>query len=133
MAASAFARGYLNGIMSSVFEGLAASGVFYDPVERSVQEEFMPWLAEQVCFREGEGGRGRAAAAGYQGCSVRAPRADAAHVAEFVAPTSAAQPTHAGWGIHVRARVACSHSLTHHPATLCFSFGLVPGAGGGPH
>jgi hypothetical protein len=32
VAASTFARGYLSGIVSSVFDGLQQSGFFYDPV-----------------------------------------------------------------------------------------------------
>lgn len=36
VAASAFARGYLNGIVKSVFQQLQDTGYFYDPVEREV-------------------------------------------------------------------------------------------------
>lgn len=36
VAASAFARGYLNGIVKSVFQQLQDTGYFYDPVERQV-------------------------------------------------------------------------------------------------
>lgn len=36
VAASTFARGYLNGIVKSVFQQLQDSGYFYDPVEREV-------------------------------------------------------------------------------------------------
>lgn len=48
VAATTFARGYLNGIVFSVFDRLQRSGYFYDPVEREVQEQFMPWLQEQA-------------------------------------------------------------------------------------
>mmetsp|Transcript_21170 Transcript_21170/g.58791 ORF Transcript_21170/g.58791 Transcript_21170/m.58791 type:complete len:521 (-) Transcript_21170:1259-2821(-) len=48
VAASTFARGYLSGIVSSVFDGLQQSGFFYDPVLRDVEENFMPWLQEQA-------------------------------------------------------------------------------------
>ncbi|KIZ07515.1 Flagellar radial spoke protein 3 [Monoraphidium neglectum] len=44
VAASAFARGYLNGIVTSVFQNLQDAGFFVDPVEREVEELFMPWL-----------------------------------------------------------------------------------------
>jgi hypothetical protein len=36
VAASAFARGYLDGIVTRVFDQLADAGYFYDPVEREV-------------------------------------------------------------------------------------------------
>lgn len=36
VAASAFARGYLNGIVKSVFQQLEDTGYFYDPIEREV-------------------------------------------------------------------------------------------------
>jgi hypothetical protein len=39
VAASTFARGYLNGIVKSVFQQLQDSGYFYDPVEREVRHE----------------------------------------------------------------------------------------------
>jgi hypothetical protein len=48
VAASTFSRGYLSGIISSVFDKLQASGHFYDPVLREVEHSFMPWLQEQA-------------------------------------------------------------------------------------
>mmetsp|Transcript_26974 Transcript_26974/g.58970 ORF Transcript_26974/g.58970 Transcript_26974/m.58970 type:complete len:523 (-) Transcript_26974:552-2120(-) len=48
VAASTFSRGYLSGIINTVFDKLASSGVFYDPVLREVDEGFMPWLKEQA-------------------------------------------------------------------------------------
>ena len=48
VAASTFSRGYLSGIISSVFDGLAESGHFFDPVLREVETAFMPWLKEQA-------------------------------------------------------------------------------------
>lgn len=44
VAASTFARGYLNGLMDTVFNKLDKEGYFYDPVQREVETEFMPWL-----------------------------------------------------------------------------------------
>lgn len=44
MAASTFARGYLNGLMDTVFDKLDRDGYFYDPVQREVETDFMPWL-----------------------------------------------------------------------------------------
>lgn len=48
VAATTFSRGYLNGIVSSVFDRLQRSGFFYDPVEREVSERFMPWLHDEA-------------------------------------------------------------------------------------
>ncbi|KAF6259091.1 radial spoke protein 3-domain-containing protein [Scenedesmus sp. NREL 46B-D3] len=48
VAASTFARGYLNGIVKSVFQQLQDTGYFYDPVEREVEAEFLPWLTQQA-------------------------------------------------------------------------------------
>jgi len=44
VAAATFSRSYLSGIVSSVFDSLVESGVFYDPVLREVETAFMPWL-----------------------------------------------------------------------------------------
>lgn len=44
MAACAFARGYLNGVMGTAFQHLRDEGIFFDPVEREVQDSFLPWL-----------------------------------------------------------------------------------------
>lgn len=48
VAASTFARGYLSGIVNTVFDKLQVAGVFYDPVLREVEDSFMPWLREQA-------------------------------------------------------------------------------------
>ncbi|GFR49941.1 hypothetical protein Agub_g12046 [Astrephomene gubernaculifera] len=48
VAASAFARGYLSGIVNTVFDRLVSSGYIYDPVMREVETGFMPWLKEQA-------------------------------------------------------------------------------------
>ena len=34
--------------MVSVFEDLRTAGHFYDPVEREVKDDFLPWLTAQV-------------------------------------------------------------------------------------
>lgn len=44
MAAKTFSREYLSGLHSSVFSRLTTSGHFFDPLEREVREDFMPWL-----------------------------------------------------------------------------------------
>jgi hypothetical protein len=48
VAASTFARGYLGGILNSVFDQLQSNGFFYDPVLHEVEENFMPWLKDQA-------------------------------------------------------------------------------------
>jgi len=44
VAASAFALNYMSGIESSVLDRLSKMSYFYDPVEREVETDFMPWL-----------------------------------------------------------------------------------------
>ncbi len=48
VAASAFARGYLNGIVGRVFAALQDDGFFPDPVEREVEGDFLPWLEDEA-------------------------------------------------------------------------------------
>uniref|UniRef100_A0A7S0RTI5 Radial spoke protein 3 n=1 Tax=Chlamydomonas leiostraca TaxID=1034604 RepID=A0A7S0RTI5_9CHLO len=48
VAASTFARGYLSGIVNTVFGRLQTTGFFYDPLLKEVEEAFMPWLKEQA-------------------------------------------------------------------------------------
>lgn len=48
VAAATFSRGYLSGIIGTVFDQLQQSGHFYDPVLQEVQQSFMPWLKEQA-------------------------------------------------------------------------------------
>lgn len=48
VAAQTFARGYLTGLVGNVFDKLYEAGYFYDPVEREVEQEFMPWLQKEV-------------------------------------------------------------------------------------
>merc|ERR1712139_123658 len=44
VAAAAFAKNYMSGIESSVLDRLSKMAYFYDPVEREVETDFMPWL-----------------------------------------------------------------------------------------
>merc|ERR1711904_5968 len=46
VAAAAFAKNYMSGIESSVLDRLSKMSYFYDPVEREVETDFMPWLGE---------------------------------------------------------------------------------------
>jgi len=45
ISAAAFAKNYMAGIESSVLDRLSKMAYFYDPVEREVETEFMPWIA----------------------------------------------------------------------------------------
>ncbi|XP_010143348.1 PREDICTED: radial spoke head protein 3 homolog, partial [Buceros rhinoceros silvestris] len=48
IAAQAFARHYLADLIPSVFNNLRESGFFYDPIERDIETEFLPWLMTGV-------------------------------------------------------------------------------------
>ncbi|RMC12883.1 hypothetical protein DUI87_10408 [Hirundo rustica rustica] len=48
IAARAFAQRYLADLIPSVFNNLHDSGFFYDPVERDIETEFLPWLMSEV-------------------------------------------------------------------------------------
>jgi len=48
IAARSFAQSYLADLVPSVFGLLSENGYFYDPVERAVENEFLPWLMESV-------------------------------------------------------------------------------------
>ncbi|XP_014374603.1 radial spoke head protein 3 homolog isoform X1 [Alligator sinensis] len=48
IAARAFAQCYLADLIPSVFSSLRESGYFYDPVERDIEMDFLPWLMEEV-------------------------------------------------------------------------------------
>jgi Radial spoke protein 3 len=44
VAAATFARGFLTGAVDGALTSLWQRGHFYDPVERAVKDDFMPWL-----------------------------------------------------------------------------------------
>ncbi|XP_054018437.1 radial spoke head protein 3 homolog [Dryobates pubescens] len=48
IAARAFAQHYLADLIPSVFNNLHESGYFYDPIERDIETEFLPWLMTEV-------------------------------------------------------------------------------------
>ncbi|KAL3881695.1 hypothetical protein ACJMK2_028099 [Sinanodonta woodiana] len=48
IAARAFAQSYLADLVPTVFGTLSDNGYFYDPVERDIEQGFMPWLMESV-------------------------------------------------------------------------------------
>lgn len=47
-AAFAFTQNYLTDLAPSVFQSLKDSKFFYDPVEKDLEQMFMPWLMNQV-------------------------------------------------------------------------------------
>ena len=51
VAGRTFARGFLAGLFDSVVEKLYASGYFYDPIQREVEEEVMPSLLAKAMAR----------------------------------------------------------------------------------
>ncbi|XP_074025079.1 radial spoke head protein 3 homolog [Numenius arquata] len=48
IAARAFAQRYLSDLIPAVFNNLRDSGFFYDPIERDIETEFLPWLMTEV-------------------------------------------------------------------------------------
>ena len=48
VAAQTFARGYLSGLVGGVFEKMYDDGFFFDPVEKEVEEGFLPWLQAKI-------------------------------------------------------------------------------------
>ncbi|XP_030637535.1 radial spoke head protein 3 homolog [Chanos chanos] len=48
IAARAFAQQYLSGLLPTVYSTLKDQGYFYDPVDRDIETEFLPWLMEEV-------------------------------------------------------------------------------------
>jgi len=48
IAARSFAKNYTSDLTSSVFATLEEAGHFYDPVNREVEELFLPWLLDEV-------------------------------------------------------------------------------------
>lgn len=48
LAAKAFAKSYLADLVPSVFNNLRENGFFYDPVQRDLENGFMPWIIENT-------------------------------------------------------------------------------------
>jgi len=48
VAARHFTRSYLSGLNDMVFDGLEESGHFFDPLQKEVAEQFMPWIFKAV-------------------------------------------------------------------------------------
>jgi len=46
VSAAAFAKNYMSGIETSVLDRLSKMAYFYDPVEREVETDFLPWISE---------------------------------------------------------------------------------------
>ena len=63
VAAATFARGFLTGVVDDAISRLWKSGHFYDPVERAVETEFLPWLRDAAAAAAERTTAARAAAA----------------------------------------------------------------------
>lgn len=48
IAAQTFARSYVSGLVTSVFDTLTDKGFFFDPLAREVETHFLPWLLDCV-------------------------------------------------------------------------------------
>jgi hypothetical protein len=48
IAARAFAKSYLQGLIPTVFENLATNGYFYEKIERELEVNLIPWLNSEV-------------------------------------------------------------------------------------
>ncbi|XP_074541530.1 radial spoke head protein 3 homolog [Halichoeres trimaculatus] len=48
IAARAYTQQYLSDLFPSVFTSLRSHGFFYDPVEKDIETNFLPWLMEEV-------------------------------------------------------------------------------------
>merc|ERR1712093_626036 len=63
VSAAAFAKNYMGGIESAVLERLSKMAYFYDPVEREIETDFMPWIAELAAEKFASQATGRDMAA----------------------------------------------------------------------
>ncbi|KAH3775387.1 radial spoke head protein 3 homolog [Dreissena polymorpha] len=59
IAARAFAQSYLADLVPTVFGTLSDNGYFYDPVERDIEQGFLPWLMDRVTEQLEKSERGR--------------------------------------------------------------------------
>ena len=48
IAAQTFARSYVSGLVTGVFDRLTDQGFFFDPLAREVEDQFLPWLTDNV-------------------------------------------------------------------------------------
>ncbi|KAM9703634.1 radial spoke head protein 3 homolog [Menidia menidia] len=48
IAARAYTRQYLAGLLPAVFTSMRSHGFFYDPVEKDIETNFIPWLMAEV-------------------------------------------------------------------------------------
>lgn len=62
VAAHKFTKGYLQDLHTAVFQNLHETGFFYNPLEREVTTEFLPWLVGEVQARVQRVAVGRALA-----------------------------------------------------------------------
>ncbi|XP_070705838.1 radial spoke head protein 3 homolog [Pempheris klunzingeri] len=59
IAARAYTQQYLAGLLPAVFTSLRSHGYFYDPVEKDIETNFLPWLMAEVnnCLDKREAAR----------------------------------------------------------------------------
>ena len=72
VAAQACARGYVSGLLDTVFDRLYEAGFFFDPVEKEVSEDFMPWLKVEAGKRAAAEGVARAVVAEIAAAALKA-------------------------------------------------------------
>jgi hypothetical protein len=51
VAARAFAKNYVSNLVPSVFSSLSTAGYFFDQQEREIENQFLPWLLDNVDAR----------------------------------------------------------------------------------
>lgn len=72
VSAAAFAKNYMGGIESAVLERLSKMAYFYDPVEREIETDFMPWIAELAAEKFASQATGRDMATDAVGLAFKA-------------------------------------------------------------
>lgn len=141
VAAHTFTKGYLQGLHSAVFQNLHESGFFYNPLEREVTTEFLPWLMADVQERVARIETARALAddligavvarqqvlldeAAAMRATVDGQHAAAQKEAAEKAAAEAAAAAAAAAGVRrrapsPRARPRCQPRVSSHPARPC--------------
>lgn len=95
VAASTFARGYLSGIVDTVFDQLQTSGFFFDPVQREVETVFMPWLKQRASSYLEQGIIARRVVQNLVGAAVEKLKANREAAEEHIKSQHAAEEEYA--------------------------------------
>lgn len=93
IAARAFAQSYLADLVPSVYGTLSDHGYFYDPVERDVEQGFLPWLMDRVTDQLGKVALGRTVLDGLIRKVVQARQDQFAQQETQAEPAAARTPT----------------------------------------